>query len=151
MPYLKNYYTSKQKTLQSRFLGKPENSEMCVIINTLQNGKQIVKSFAISFLHPPHLLNNHFNFIICQDLLDWQKEDERQHRHLVHRNTTELSVTLDSHHPHKKCFGNSVTINDETVALFRIGEEVYATQAKCPHAGKGTLEVFFFNFMFNYA
>ncbi|GFO43734.1 hypothetical protein PoB_007023900 [Plakobranchus ocellatus] len=69
------------------------------------------------------------------DLLDWQKEDERQHRHLVRRSVNELSVSLDSHHPHKKCFGNSITINDETIALFRIGQEVYATQAKCPHAG----------------
>lgn len=72
-----------------------------------------------------------------KDLLNWQNDDERQHRHLIHRNANELSVTLDSHHehPHKKCFGNPVTINDETVALFRIGNDVYATQAKCPHAG----------------
>lgn len=74
-----------------------------------------------------------------QDLLDWRDPNQRQHRHLVQRQPrNELKVTFDSlinSHHHKKCFGQSVKINDETIALFRVGEEVHATQAKCPHMG----------------
>ncbi|XP_005099496.1 Rieske domain-containing protein [Aplysia californica] len=77
-----------------------------------------------------------------QDLLDWQDPDQRNHRHLVHVSNPnhELKVSFDSmnsaeSHVHRKCFGQAVDLNDDTIALFRIGKEVYATQAKCPHAG----------------
>ena len=81
------------------------------------------------------------------DLLDWQDPAQRKQRHLVHRLTdpkAELDVSAESlgvsvenladSAANKKCFGQSVNINDETIALFRIGNEAHATQAKCPHS-----------------
>lgn len=74
------------------------------------------------------------------DLLDWQDAGQRNHRRIVHRNQqNELRLVpepnLEARQVHKKCFGNAVNLNDEQVALFRIGDEVHAIQAQCPHAG----------------
>ena len=86
-------------------------------------------------------LNSFSIFFLLIDLLDWRDPEQRQHRHLVQRTIepkNELKVTFESMTSsvlHKKCFGQSVNINDETIALFRVGEEVHATQAKCPHLG----------------
>ncbi|KAH9519389.1 hypothetical protein Btru_075428 [Bulinus truncatus] len=72
------------------------------------------------------------------NLLDWQNEPEKKHRlqSLKQPNKQEiiLSETL-SQNSLKKCSGKSILLNDEQIALFRLGSHVYATQALCPHAG----------------
>ncbi|BFZ04044.1 hypothetical protein BsWGS_07083 [Bradybaena similaris] len=68
--------------------------------------------------------------ITLQDLLDWQNSEERIHCHMAR-----LSERNEDFHMYRKCFGNTVIVNDEEIALFRIGDEVFAVQAKCPHLG----------------
>lgn len=74
------------------------------------------------------------------DLLDWQNSDERIHCHMARLNEKNDSKVMtdiknEDSHMYRKCFGHTVTVNDEEIALFRIGDEVFAIQAKCPHLG----------------
>ncbi|CAG5121412.1 unnamed protein product [Candidula unifasciata] len=75
--------------------------------------------------------------ITLKDLLDWQDPDERSQCHLVRLNAKNdlKSTTHGNIKMYQKCFGNTVIINDKEIALFRIGKEVFAIQAKCPHLG----------------
>ncbi|KAK6972740.1 Rieske domain-containing protein [Biomphalaria glabrata] len=73
-----------------------------------------------------------------KDLLDWQNELERNQRQRILKL---LKKQGDIHQEaalkllHEKCFGKSLLLNDEKIALFRIGNSVYAIQSVCPHAG----------------
>ncbi|CAL1530426.1 unnamed protein product [Lymnaea stagnalis] len=81
------------------------------------------------------------NDLKFKDLLDWENKEERNHRLQIQKHlkaqgkAQQDSVFLNSADLHKKCFGNAITLNDESIALFRLGNKVYAIQALCPHAG----------------
>ncbi|XP_059170897.1 cholesterol 7-desaturase nvd-like [Physella acuta] len=74
--------------------------------------------------------------IRLSDLLDWKNVNDRNHRRKVQvEKNNDFKSQPNNTRMHNKCFGNQIQLNDENIALFRIGQKVYATQATCPHAG----------------
>ena len=90
-----------------------------------------------NYAHAEQSLGTIF-FIFVSDLYDWSKNSEKCRM-------TNGTVNVRRLRRQSSATGSLVEVNEKKVALFRYGENVYAIDEKCPHAGKKLIQSYIRN------